>query len=299
MNNKLSLVASHHVPELVDKSRLSDYTPGIFYSIPSRKGMKKAIAKGLVKVNGKTAYSSDYIKGGETIELFQEETTKKFPTIDLKIEVLFEDGFLALVNKPPGIEVSGNKKWILENAFASNLKPSSQKDALPRAQAIHRLDYPTSGVILVGKTAQSVILLNKLFEERKTVKIYHAIAIGEMKDSGRIESNVDGKEAITIYRKLQSVASPRFTYLNLLELSPQTGRKHQLRKHMNGLGNPILGDAVYGIEGLMLKGKGLYLHASSLSFTHPFTKEKIQVSAVIPKKFQKIFPDHHFEEINC
>ena len=95
MNNKLSLVASHHVPELVDKSRLSDYTPGIFYSIPSRKGMKKAIAKGLVKVNGKTAYSSDYIKGGETIELFQEETTKKFPTIDLKIEVLFEDDFFS------------------------------------------------------------------------------------------------------------------------------------------------------------------------------------------------------------
>ncbi len=292
----MELLEIHKVPKEAVKSRLSDYVIGVFQTIPSRKGMKKAISKGLVKVNGKTAYSSDYIEGGETIELYQEEISKKFPTINLKLEVLFEDDFLALINKPPGIEVSGNKKWILENAFALNLKPSSQKDALPRAQAIHRLDYPTSGAILVGKTTKSVILLNKLFEERKAEKIYHAITIGEMKDWGSIESNVDGKEAITIYQKLQAVASKRFTFLNLVELSPLTGRKHQLRKHMNELGNPILGDATYGIEGMVLKGKGLYLHASSLSFAHPFNDEKIKVSAPLPKKFLKIFPDYPFDK---
>ena len=289
MKPKLILVESFLVPKQDKKTRLSDFVPGIFITLSSKKGMKKAIDKGLVKINGKVAYTADFIRGGETIELYQQEISKKLPVIDVELEVLFEDDYLALINKPPGIEVSGNKKWVLENALPNNLKPSSQKDALQRAQAIHRLDFPTSGVLLVGKTLQMVMILNRLFEERNVEKTYHAVCIGEMENNGVIQSDIDGKNAESIYCVLKKVPSVRFGFLNLVELLPHTGRKHQLRKHMAKLGNPILGDVTYGKEGLILKGKGLYLHASSLNFIHPVTGEQLCITAPLPKKFIKIF----------
>lgn len=289
MKTKLILVEYFFVPKQDKKTRLSDFVPGIFATISSKKGMKKAIDKGLVKINGERAYTADYIEGGETIELYQQEISNKLPVIDVKLEVLFEDDYLALVHKPPGIEVSGNKKWVLENAFPNLLKPSSQKDALQRPQAIHRLDFPTSGILLVGKTSQTVMALNKLFEERNVKKTYHGVCIGEMEDSGIIQSDIDGKNSKSTYHVLKKVPSVRFNFLNLVELLPLTGRKHQLRKHMAKLGNPILGDATYGKEELILKGKGLYLHASSLNFKHPFTGEQLCIAAPLPKKFTKIF----------
>jgi len=86
------------------------------------------------------------------------------------------------------------------------------------------------------------------------------------------------------------IASPRFGFLNLVTLQPETGRKHQIRKHLSEMGNPILGDRLYGKETKILKGKGLYLHASNLAFVHPITKENLRVSATVPKKFLKLFP---------
>ncbi|MCF8463417.1 MAG: RluA family pseudouridine synthase [Flavobacteriales bacterium] len=280
---------SHIVPVLPEKIRLSDYAGGIFRTIPSRKGMKKAIDKGWVRVNGKLASTGDYLSGGETIELAFEETVKR-PVVELKIEVLFEDEFLAVVNKPAGIEVSGNRKWTLENTLSINLKPSSESDALKYPEPIHRLDYPTSGALLVGKTNTAVTELNRMFSDRAIAKSYIAITIGEMSDSGILRSEIDGKASESEFKLLQSVQSERFGHLNLVELNPNTGRRHQLRKHMAEIGNPILGDRDYGLEGLILAGKGLYLHSVSLSFVHPFTKEELTIEAPLPKKFMKIFP---------
>ncbi|MBP9150703.1 MAG: RluA family pseudouridine synthase [Flavobacteriales bacterium] len=280
---------SHIVPVLPEKIRLSDYAGGIFRTIPSRKGMKKAIDKGWVHINGKLASTSDYLRGGETIEFAFEETVER-PTIELKIEVLFQDEFLAVVNKPAGIEVSGNRKWTLENALSINLKPSSESDALKYPEPIHRLDYPTSGALLIGKTNAAVSELNRMFAGREIAKTYLAITIGKMPDSGIVDSEIDGKSSLSEFKLLQSVKSERFGHLNLVELNPKTGRRHQLRKHMAETGNPILGDREYGSEGLILSGKGLYLHSVSLSFVHPFTKEKLTVEAPLPKKFLKIFP---------
>ncbi|MCK5776638.1 MAG: RNA pseudouridine synthase, partial [Bacteroidales bacterium] len=133
--------------------------------------------------------------------------------------------------------------------------------------------------------------LNQMFREKQIFKTYTAIAIGEMPDAGTVDIDIDGKRSETIYKTLQSDESERFGFLNLLELIPKTGRKHQLRKHLSYLGNPILGDLLYGFDGKKLKGKGLYLHASSLRFEHPITKEQIEVTADLPKKFLKVFPD--------
>jgi len=282
-------IESHIVVDLQEKVRISDYARGIFRTIPSRKGMKKAIDKGWVRINEKTASTGDYLFGGETIELSFEETIER-PVIELKVEALFEDQFLAVVNKPAGIEVSGNRKWTLENALSFNLKSSSELDVLKYPEPIHRLDYPTSGALLIGKTNTAVIELNRMFAEREIAKTYMAITIGKMPDSGIVDSEIDEKASESEFKLLQTVTSERFGYLNLVELSPKTGRRHQLRKHMAEIENPILGDREYGTEGLILSGKGLYLHSVSLSFIHPFTKEKLTVEAPLPKKFVKIFP---------
>lgn len=281
-------IESHFVPELSGPVRLSDYAGGIFQSVPSRKGMKKAIDNGLVLLNGNMAHTVDLLVGGERIELF-ENTAKQRPAIDLRLKVIFEDDQLAVIEKPAGIEVSGNKRWTIANALSSNLKTSNEADALKFAEPIHRLDYPTSGVLLIGKTSTAVIALNRLFEERLIEKVYHAITIGSMDGEGTIDSPIDGKPSVSTYRVLQTVVSERFGCLNLVELRPLTGRRHQLRKHLSEIGHPILGDKDYGSEGMILNGNGLYLHASSLSFVHPITQEKLTIWSSLPKKFVKIF----------
>lgn len=204
------------------------------------------------------------------------------------MKVLFEDEYLALIHKPAGILVSGNAFQTIANALPQNLKRSNLDDStIP--QPVHRLDYGTTGVLLVGKTASSIRTLNKLFEDKEIQKTYYAITIGKMKEmEGIISSEIDEKEAQSNYKVIESVISPRFEFLNLVKLEPKTGRRHQLRIHLASIGNPILGDREYGIENLILNGKGIYLHAHSLEFLHPFTNETIFIEDELPKKFLKI-----------
>ena len=110
-----------------------------------------------------------------------------------------------------------------------------------------------------------------------------------MESKGKITSSIDGKQAQSNFTVKASVTSKRFSKLNLVKLKPKTGRKHQLRKHLFSIGNPILGDKKYFLDQKILTGKGLYLHASSLEFIHPFTKEQLLVTKKLPKKFKTIF----------
>ncbi|MBN1768547.1 MAG: RluA family pseudouridine synthase [Prolixibacteraceae bacterium] len=288
-HQQIELAEKHTVPPLNKAQRLSDYLPGIFTSISTRKGIKKAIKKGLVKIDGKTGNTGDWVKGGENIELYKEAGINKNLLVDIPIHVFYEDDDLAVVRKPAGIAVSGNKRRTLEHALPHNLHMSPKSDALPIPQAIHRLDYPTSGVLLVGKTTAAVIALNQLFEQHKIEKKYLAVCIGEMPQCGTIETPVDHKAAKTTYQVLETVKSERFGCLNLLEVKIETGRRHQIRKHLTENGNPILGDQTYGTEGKILKGKGLYLHAISLKFTHPTRNDEIEIKDDVPDKFKKIF----------
>ena len=110
-----------------------------------------------------------------------------------------------------------------------------------------------------------------------------------MEVSGIINTLIDNKNSETHYEVMKTVVSKRFEYLNLVKLSPKTGRRHQLRKHMLSLGNPILGDKEYCNEKLILNGKGMYLHAGILEFIHPFTKQQIKIKKDFSNKFKKIF----------
>lgn len=282
----MQLIESHKVPTLEKPLRLQDYGVGVFSTNPTKSGLKKAIKKGLVFVDGKIATTALFITGNETIEFFQSEENRK--EFDFDLEVLFEDDFLAIIYKPAGIVVSGNSFATIDNALTQNLKKSSQIDVV-KPRPVHRLDYPTSGLLIIGKTNSSIIALNKLFENKEIQKTYHAVSIGKMETQGTIKLPIDDKKSTTHFKVLKTVTSERFGFLNLVKLSPKTGRKHQLRKHLASLGNPILGDKEYYLENLILNGKGLYLHSTSLEFEHPFTKENISVSENLPKKFKKIF----------
>ncbi|MCK5814644.1 MAG: RluA family pseudouridine synthase, partial [Flavobacteriaceae bacterium] len=246
--------------------------------------------KKLINVNGKLATTGTLIFGGEVIEFHNEMITKNTKEFIFKLDVVFEDDFIALINKPAGILVSGNSFKTIANALVSNLKASNQPDAVS-PQPAHRLDYPTTGLLLIGKTSKSIRDLNNQFKNKEIHKTYFSAAIGSMKKDGVITYPIDGKESISEFEVLKTVPSKRFKYLNLVKLTPKTGRRHQLRKHLSELGNPILGDREYGIESLILKGKGLYLHAYSIDFTHPFTKEKMVFQQELPSKFSKMFGD--------
>jgi len=279
----------HIVPSSITPTRLSDYVVGIFVSITTKAGMKKAIKKALVKVDGQVGTSGRYLRGGEKLELMLQDKSASEKVVELAIEVLYEDDYLAVIVKPAGIVVSGNKFKTIENALPFNLMISPLSDGLLRPKPAHRLDYPTSGLLLIGKTSQAVLLLNKMFEDKQIQKIYHAVTMGEMPKAGELDLPIDGKESLTDFEVLQTVDSAKYHYLNLVKLVPHTGRRHQLRIHMAHIGNPIFGDRLYGEEGNILQGKGLYLHASAIEFRHPFQDETISIKQALPQKFLKIF----------
>jgi 23S rRNA pseudouridine1911/1915/1917 synthase len=284
---KVCILESHIAKKQKEQIRIQEYAVGIFNTVPTKSGIKKAIKKKLILVNGLPTSTARIIIGGEKITLLNPKNKPLRKSLILRLAITFEDDYLAIIEKPPGILVNGNKFKTIDNALQQNLKKSSQIDAV-RPRPIHRLDYPTSGLLLIGKTSSTIRALNQLFENKKIKKKYYAITIGKMNLKGAIKTYINKKTAITNYKTIQSVKSNRFEFLNLVELSPRTGRRHQLRIHLSSIGNPILGDQEYGIKSLILKGKGLYLHASQLDFTHPITKDKLSITSNLPKKFKMI-----------
>jgi len=172
-----------------------------------------------------------------------------------------------------------------------NLTPSTMIDALPRPLPVHRLDHATSGLLLIAKTRASQTSLSALFADRKIHKLYRAIVIGAIEPTGTIDTAIKEKSAMTSYKVLKTIPSDKYDTMSLVELNPSTGRRHQLRIHMLANKTPILGDRKYFIADKIAKGNGLFLSAIGLSFEHPFTKEKVDVSIDMPKKFNKIFTD--------
>ncbi|MEQ9442715.1 MAG: RluA family pseudouridine synthase [Cyclobacteriaceae bacterium] len=239
-------------------------------------------------MNDVIASTATFIHGGESIRLSIPEDISPQKKLIFPLEVLFEDEHLAVIHKPAGILVSGNKFKTIANALAQNIQPSPLADATT-PQPAHRLDYATTGILLVGKTSSSIRTFNKMFEDKAIDKTYYAITIGAMDNQGEITSPIDGKASHSDYAVVATVPSERFGKLNLVALKPRTGRRHQLRKHLSEIGNPVLGDKEYGIENLILNGQGLYLHAYSLRFIHPFTNASIHLKDALPQRFKKIF----------
>lgn len=281
----MKTINSHIVPTGIEKVRLSDYAIGLFPQIPSRKGIKKVIKRGAVWVNHQPATTGKWIQSGDVIEL--KDLERSLPKIyERPLAVVYEDDYLAIINKPGGLVVSGNQHHTVQNALLFNLTPSTAQDALRLPRPVHRLDAATCGLLLIAKTYAVHLQLGRQFESHQIQKQYQAIAIGQMPEKGRFDQPIDDKTATTIYQIEQVVPSLRTQFLTLVNLFPVTGRTHQLRKHLAWNGFPILGDKLYGIEGQILRGKGLFLCAVALTFWHPITQKIMTTRIDPPNKFK-------------
>ncbi len=280
------VIEQHTVPEGVSKTRLLDYALEVFTTVPSRSSMKKVIKRSALLVDGKPGSSGSWVVENQEITLIDLELKSPKP-LDIKLDIIFEDEHLAVINKPAGIEVSGNKYYTIQNALVANIKLSSEPDALKWARPVHRLDMPTSGLLLVAKTASAIMKLGQQLEKHEIHKKYYAIVAGKLDKSGEIATPIENQEALSHYNCVSHCHSLKMQWLSLVELSPLTGRTHQLRIHMADFGFPIVGDRQYG-NGPLLKGKGLFLAAVELSFLHPITDEPISIKINPPKKFDAL-----------
>lgn len=292
------ILQQHFVPEGIPRIRLLDYALQVFTTIPSRSNMKKVIKQGALLVDDRPGKKSDWVVEKQQITLVDLENKPPKP-LDIMLEVVVEDEHLAIINKPAGIEVSGNKYYTVQNALVSNIKPSSEPDALKWSRPVHRIDRPTSGLLLVAKTASAIMNLGQQFENRKVKKTYHAIVAGNIPDSGEIISTIEGQEAVTSFKCIDRCPALKTKWLSLVKLFPHTGRTHQLRIHMADYGFAIVGDKKYG-DGPLLTGKGLFLSAVELSFLHPHTNNPMSISIDHPKKFDSLLEreERRWKEFN-
>ena len=277
-------IESHNVLALEKQIRLQDYGFTVFESIKTKSALKKAIKKGLIFLNGRVAETSDWIEEGQILELFAEELHHKKKVFTLQLDVIFEDYCMAVVNKPEGYPTNGNYFKTIENALAFNLKTSSEKDKLPYPQPVHRLDNPTTGLLIIAKTQSSKSYLSVLFEQNKVHKIYLAIVEGHFDNlSDIISLDIDGKQSSTNY-SVEKAFKINQEDLSLLSLKPSSGRTHQLRIHLAKIGHPIVGDKTYGS---LTTSNKLMLHASSLKLHHPKTNKNLSFETEVPHKFVK------------
>lgn len=281
------ILEKHETPDGIQKTRLVDYAFHFFKNLPSRSALKKAIKRGEVMVNEMIANSATWIEAGQTIMLIDLEKNPP-KSFELSLDVVFEDDFLAIVNKPAGIPVSGNMFKTIQNALTFNLEASTVQDALKWPRPVHRLDVPTSGLLIIAKTASAVMQLGKQLENKEVEKRYRAIVAGKLPELGTIDSPVKGQDALTKYECVKHIRSLKTGWLSLVDLFPLTGRTHQLRIHMAEHGNPIVGDKNYGTALPLLKGKGLFLCAVGLSFIHPELENPVKVKISQPAKFDTL-----------
>jgi tRNA pseudouridine65 synthase/23S rRNA pseudouridine1911/1915/1917 synthase len=267
------ILEKHIVPDGEFHIRLQEYAGTVFEKLQSRSAVKKCIAKKCILINGEIAETSNWIKSGQLIELIAPNNSPK-KIFQLELEILFEDEYFAAVNKPAGFPTNGNYYKTIENALPFNLKTTSAKDALNFPKPVHRLDNPTSGILLVAKTKSAQISLHNQFETKEIQKEYHAVVVGKLPDTGIINTNIDQQKASTEFKKIRQIQALQNKYLTLVQLFPKTGRTHQLRIHLSSLGFPIVGDKLYAPKNVMMH-KGLFLAATKIEITHPSTQKKI------------------------
>tara|TARA_B100001059_G_C17780541_1_gene553901 strand:- start:378 stop:1358 length:981 start_codon:yes stop_codon:yes gene_type:complete len=288
----------------------------------SRTRIKNLILNGKLKINNKVEISpSKKVLIGDKIE-FQipepkEATLKPF---NFKLEIIYEDDDLLVINKPAGIIMhpgAGNYDETIVNALINYNKNSLSTigDKL-RPGIVHRIDKDTSGLIVVAKNNKTHENLSNQFNNHTITRVYELLIWGKLKPSfGRIDtfitrssknrqmmevSSSKGKRAITNYKTIEIFENDKTPTLSLVECRLETGRTHQIRVHMTHMGNSIMGDGKYkkkykklknidtGLESLIYKLDRQFLHAQTLGFIHPRTNEEMIFTSILPQELENI-----------
>ena len=271
----------------------------------SRTSIKSWINSGRVLVDNERAEPKHKVHKGQKIEVtpFIEDRLEATPE-KIDFTVFFEDEDILIVEKPSGLVVHpghGNPNGTLQNGLLYYLPDLKH---LPRAGLIHRLDKNTSGLLIVAKTNRAYTTMVAELEQRNIMREYRAICVGAMTSGATIEASIardprnrikfstaeNGKRAVTNYRILK-----KFDHHTYIGLRLETGRTHQIRVHMSHIKYPVLGDSLYGNRLMIPSGaserlqrtlrqlKRQALHASKVTFVHPFTKEKVSIDSEIPE----------------
>lgn len=266
----------------------------------SRSHVKKITDEGGVLVNGAPQKGKYTVKTGDVIEFSLPELKPlDVKPVDIPLDIVYQDADVALINKPQGMTVhagNGTDDNTLVNALLFALDSLSGINGVIRPGIVHRIDKDTSGLLIVAKNDKAHISLASQIENKTCKRIYLALLHGKVKeDSGVIDTFIDrslkdrtayavstkGRRAVTDYRVIK-----RYEGYTLCEFSLRTGRTHQIRVHSKHLGNPVVGDRVYGPKKCPFNLNGQLLHAYSLTFTHPTTNEQMTFKCDLPEYFK-------------
>ena len=257
--------------------------------------IEKSLRQGKIKVNNLIVKSAYKLKYKDKIYLynFNPETTflNKKKYVPTKKDIYSSESFIiennenfVVINKPPGLPVQGGTKSY-KNLVDTLSNSEIFKNSKP--YIVHRIDKDTSGILIIAKTRKFAQLLTSLFRIRKIYKTYLAICYGSLeKDSGELINDLtryEGKKKIIENAKTIYNVIDKNNFCSLISLNPITGRKHQIRKQLSMIGNPVLGDNKYNFE---TRGKKLMLHAYSIKFMINDIKYNYKVK--YPDYFQKV-----------
>ncbi|MFM1524445.1 MULTISPECIES: RluA family pseudouridine synthase [Helcococcus] len=285
-----------------ENQRLDQYLSDYFEDI-SRSKLSNLIKNDSVLVNGIKEKSKYIVKLNDVIDIELDSLKiKKLEPQDLPIEILYEDDYIAVINKPMGI-VSHPTNTIRENTVVNFLM--SKYKNLPningedREGIVHRLDKDTSGLMIVALNDESMIKLKSMFENRDIIKKYRAIVNNRFENlNGIIEKNIsrsmrnrklmsvddNGKYAKTSYEVV--VQNSQYAYLDIQLF---TGRTHQIRVHLSSINHPILGDSDYNKIKSNFNIDAQLLQAYYLEFEHPISKKSIKIEIPMYPEFSKYY----------
>jgi 23S rRNA pseudouridine1911/1915/1917 synthase len=266
----------------------------------SRGLLRRMKRGGGVYLNGQRDYLTRRVRSGDQLQIFfYDEDTSMEPEA-IPLEIVYEDDYLLIVNKPAGMAVhptGAYQQGTLANAIAHHWKTIGLRT---KVRLVHRIDRETSGLILVTKEPYSLQRLLLQLSEQTLIREYLAIVEGQPKETtGIIRAPIgrsmdhgvkravrpEGKEACTVYETLRIGFGA-----SLLRVRLESGRTHQIRVHLASLGHPLLGDPLYnkGVEG---EEGGQALHAWRLEFVHPRTGKKHEITCPLPREMLALWKD--------